>query len=259
MRKNLRALINCNRGEGYIALILVLMCGLILFGGLYYVMSTSIALKQARRSVDLAAEEVFAEIRESGYQQLIKGSTDYINNDATLKLATLSDDDIFGMFQAKVNGTAANLLGDKEIRVEKASGGLAYTVSSIDYTYIDDASKSANAYDVGDVNRDGLVNADDITAINAYIADPDNSGVAKVYADVNVDDVVDAKDIALVTALIDYPLNFKDAGSDTYTTSTSKLVITLHMSVPMYFGDLDFGTAEDDYSYVLPLSFKAAG
>lgn len=263
----LQSLIRDNHGDGYIALILILMAGLILFGGLYFSISTSIDMRNVRRSVDLASEEVFAVIRERGYEHLTAGALSYISdgnkvtwtNEETAEAMSLTDDEVFGMFLAKTGGEESDLLsGSKKITVYGTSGKVKFTISDIDYTYVD-SSQSANAFEVGDVNRDGAINNADILAIDDYLANPTLSPIAKADADVNRDDVVDAKDKALVQALIDYPANFKDADSDAYVTSTSRLVITLHVEVPLTFGSMDFGTSDGVYAYVIPLSFKAAG
>lgn len=55
---------------------------------------------------------------------------------------------------------------------------------------------------VGDVNRDGIINSADVVSIYNYVAEGEASGVSKIYADVNNDGVVNSADAAVVYNII---------------------------------------------------------
>ena len=260
MIKRFKYLLHDNRGDGYIALLIILMAGLVLFGGLYFVMDTTINLRNIRRDVDRAAEEVFSEIREVGYGQLAAGDIDNIATEAR-KIDTLTDTDIAGIFQAKLKGETTTNLQGPIITVKKSNGKTAYIMSNFSYTYIDGEKRSSSSFDVGDVNRDGTVNSADVTAVENWILNVGNARETLRFADVdvNADKVIDSVDKLIVESLVNEWSNFKHSSDPDYKTSTSMLVITFHMDVPMTFGDLDFGMSSDDYTYAKAMTFVPAG
>ena len=258
MFKKIDTCLRDNRGDGYIMLLIILMAGLVLFGGLFFVLETTIHLRNARRDVNLAVEEVFAVIRETGYGQLAAGEIDYITENNGNKVSDLTDKDIAGMLAAKSQGIYDSAALDSSIVVLDGSGKIKYTLTDIHYTFIDGESTTAHTYSVGDVNRDGTVNDADIDAINAYITGTNHDAVRFVDADVNGDGTVDELDVELVSSLINYYYNFKGYAGASQNTSTAGLAITFRMKVPLAFGDLDFGESDDVYAYTMRLSFKPA-
>lgn len=235
-----------NSGDGYIWFIVIIIVFLIMFGAIFNLLETNIAMRNLRTEIDQAAEDVYADIREVAYGNLTAGATD---NTFTAYTAN----QIAELYAQKLN---ANISweGGHPVLTRDGKSGRQFAISNLSYMYIDRVKEHGSSrYSLGDLNKDDYVNDADLQLLMAYLEDTTIPITVHDY-DVNRDGEVSILDKPVLEALIRYYAQFN--GSVKSETSSALLLITMDVSVPIKYGTFDFGESTDSYFYVTTLTVK---
>lgn len=245
----LKKLLHDNRGDGYIMLLGLLLAGFMLFGGIFYLTENAINLRVCKREAKDATEVIFADIKETAYQELMSGRT--INS-----YTELTDEDVARSF-AKALNVEAN--GTPIMKLEKFSGDgdLKYTITNFRFTYEDDVGWDNPATDKkGDINHDGNVDATDMALMELIIKGEAPEYIVPADADLNHDTKVNSVDRDILERLIDFYVSVQDRpeyGSD-YVMSSALIIVTFDIDVPVEFGAFDFGSSKQQCVYTATIT-----
>lgn len=242
-----------NSGDGYIWFLSILVITLILFAAIFNILDTSIAAKNVRTEIDAAAEDVYADIRETAYDTLTQGTT-------AQSFTSYSNVDVAEMFAAKLNADSTLVGISPVITKTSSSGQTLYTITDFSFTYVDNTdspSATYHTYKVGDINRDNTIDGSDLSlAENIFETRIVPDGCFWLDLDINKDGIVEEKDIELLGSIVEYYSSYDQTSH--YTTSVSLLIISFRMETPIKFANFDFGTSNEMYSYTTSLTFKPA-
>ena len=251
MLKRIQKHLSDNAGEGYIWFLSILIVILMLFAAIYNVIDTSIAAKNIRTEIDAAAEDVYGNIREAAYDSLIRGTTAY-------SFTSYSSGDIAELFARKIGADVSYSGLVPTVRKNSKQGQWMYSITDFSYAYIDNsptATGTYHTYQVGDINRDGEINDDDLDlATEIYTTHVVPAGCFWLDLDINRDGNVTDKDLELLASIIEYYASYNQAAH--YQTSVALLVISFRLEMPIKFANFDFGTTTEQFSYTSSLTVK---
>lgn len=74
---NVRKHINCNRGDGYILFLMIVLCSVIFFSAIFNIMKIRVEATTIYDQIENAADFVISEMKEDSYRHLIKGDTQH--------------------------------------------------------------------------------------------------------------------------------------------------------------------------------------
>lgn len=240
-----------NSGDGYTWMLFMTLALLLIFGALFLIMSSAINMRDIRNNIDEAADFVFTDVKESAYDRLTNGSTNY---SFTIK----NEQDIMASMAEKLNAQLNE--HDSAPYISKIGDGhrLSYQISDMYFEYIPGVILNSGKI-LGDINNDNTVNKQDLMLAQAYIDGENPTGVTLALVDVNDDGVANNKDIRLLKGLIKYfeehPIDSLESAEE---KSSALLMLTFKVTVPIKYGTVNFGNDVDEYSYCSAFSFKAA-
>ncbi|MBQ8806233.1 MAG: hypothetical protein IJZ68_07075 [Bacteroidaceae bacterium] len=245
-----------NSGDGYTWFLFMTVAFLLIFGALFTIMYTAVDMRDIRDDVDQAAMDVFADVRETAYDKITDGATNYSFTD-------LTNADVMRMMATHLNATYNGDGLKPFIYKLDARNKLAYRIDNFEFTYIPQVNSldDGKSYKIGDVDRDGNVNQTDVDLIIEYIETyPDNpKNLTKEQVDLNGDNLVCEKDILLAEGLMDYYVEHPEYSNESEEEKKSALLmITFQVTVDIEYGTYTFGKSVDNYHYYSILSFKAA-
>ena len=244
-----------NSGDGYTWFLFMTVAFLMIFGALFTIMSTAVDMREIRKDVDEAANDVFVEVREVAYDKITDGATNY-------SFTELSNTDVMKKMATHLN---ANYEGDglyPYIYKTDARGNMAYKIEDFSFVYIPQINSldGGITYKVGDVDKDGEVNDTDVQLIEEYINGVKPGADLPIErVDINEDGTVNNKDVILAEGLVEYfeahPHASKESASD---KKSAILMINFSLTVDISYGTMSFGDNTDSYHYYSTMSFKAA-
>ena len=69
--------IKCNRGDGYVMFLMIVLCSVIFFSAIFGIMKIRVEATTIYDQIENAADFVISEMKEKSYKQLIKGDTQH--------------------------------------------------------------------------------------------------------------------------------------------------------------------------------------
>lgn len=243
-----------NSGDGYVWFLFMTVAFLLIFGALFTIMYTAVDMRNIRNTVDEAANDVFTEIRETAYDKITDGATNYSFTD-------LSNTDVLQMMANHLGATYNGSGLHPFVYKLDAHNKMAYRIDNFEFTYIPQVNSldDGESYKIGDVDRNHVVDANDVNLIIEYITENNPKNWPLDRVDLNSDRIVDVKDVRLAKGLVDY---FKEHPNDSLEGENEKksalLMITFQVTVDISYGTMQFGNSVDDYYYYSTFSFKAA-
>lgn len=243
-----------NSGDGYTWFLFMTVAFLLIFGALFTIMSTAVNMRNVRNTVDEAANDVFVEIRETAYDKITDGATNYSFTD-------LSNPDVLRMMATHLNATYNGSGLHPFVYKLDARNQMAYRIDNFEFTYIPQVNSIDNGqtYKIGDVDHNHVVDNTDVALIIEYITENNPKGWPLDRVDLNSDRIVNEKDIRLAKGLVDYFKEHPNASLEGEDEKKSALLMmTFQVTVDISYGSVKFGNSVDDYYYYSTFSFKAA-
>lgn len=249
-----------NSGDGYVWFLFMTIVLLLLFGALFAIMSTAANTRDIRTGVDEAAADVFAEMRESAYDRLTDGATDFSE-----QLFAPSNYEVMQMFASHLSADFHGEGLTPYIQKTSVRGRLAYRIDNMEFYYIDEINNNrpGKAF-LGDITGDKIVDDNDMILAREYYeeykSDPASFPIEKLeIVDLDDDGIFDESDLALLQGLIQYFATHPQSSLESETEKSSALLmITFRLTIPKEFGSVSFGNSIDTYAYTSIFSVKAA-
>lgn len=244
-----------NNADGYIWFLFMTIAFLLIFGALFTVMTTAINMREIRTSIDQAAMDMFAEIRELDYQYLVDGNTDVVGWYDDKSYGMWHDSDyLYNRLSSHLGATYNNSGLTPYIYKLDTSGNKDYQIENIKCLLLDDTIFFEDMYDL---NYDGIINNLDLDIVVRIVNGEEIPEVESWQADINMDEEINAADISCMNAVIEYYTIYHNTDQSMQRNSIL-LIVSFDVTVPIQYGSIDFGESTDTYTYNSLLSFKPA-